>query len=77
MTSRSEKPSPTESSTDTIIAALDIVAQSLDLDEISIYKAMAVREAALRLDKLERELSVINHEYRKIRLENEQLRGEK
>lgn len=60
MTARNEKPSPTESSTDTIIGALEIMAN--DLDGVSV-DSLVIREAALRLDKLEREI--------------EQLRGEK
>lgn len=49
---RNEKPSNYESSTDTIIGALEIIANLLT-DEI---EAQAVREAAQRLDKLENEL---------------------
>ena len=62
MTARHEKPSPHESSTDTLIGALELIATSI-LDHYDGTEAIAVREAAQRLDKLEREL--------------EQLRGEK
>jgi len=55
MTARNEKPSPHESSTDTIIGALEIIANLLT-DEI---EAQAIREAAQRLDKLENELSAL------------------
>ena len=53
MTARNEKPSPHESSTDTIIGAIEIIANLLT-DEI---EAQAVRDAAQRLDKLEKELA--------------------
>jgi len=52
MTARNEKPSDHDSSTDAIIAALGIVANLLG-DGIESY---AVQEAALRLDKLEKEI---------------------
>ena len=55
MTKRNEKPSPHESSTDTIIGALEIVANLLD-GKGTIMECLAVREAASRLDKLEKEL---------------------
>ena len=55
MPQRNEKPSNHESSTDTIIGALEIIANLLT-DEI---EAQAVREAAQRLDKLENELSAL------------------
>ena len=55
MTARNEKPSPHESSTDTIVGSLEIIANLLT-DEI---EAQAVREAAQRLDKLENELSAL------------------
>ena len=55
MTARNEKPSNYESSTDTIIGALEIIANLLT-DEI---EAQAIREAAQRLDKLENELSAL------------------
>ena len=58
MTQRNEKPSNHESSTDTIIGALEIIANLLP-DEI---EAQAVREAAQRLDKLENELSELRGE---------------
>ena len=61
MTARNEKPSNHESSTDTIIGALDVVANLLDAQDdfnASLY-AQAVREAAQRLDKLENELSAL------------------
>ena len=59
MPKRNEKPSNHESSTDTIIGALDVVANLLDAQDdfnASLY-AQAVREAAQRLDKLENKLS--------------------
>ena len=58
MTPRNDKPSNHESSTDTIIGALEIIANLLT-DEI---EAQAVREAAQRLDKLENELSTLRSE---------------
>ena len=58
MTARNEKPSNHESSTDTIIGALEIIANLLP-DEI---EAQAVRESAQRLDKLENELSELRSE---------------
>ena len=58
MVQRNEKPSNHESSTDTIIGALEIIANLLT-DEI---EAQAVREAAQRLDKLENELSELRGE---------------
>ena len=61
MVQRNEKPSNHESSTDTIIVALDVVANLLDAQDgfnASLY-AKAVREAAQRLDKLENELSAL------------------
>jgi hypothetical protein len=58
MTARNEKPSPHESSTDTIIGALEIIANLLT-DEI---EAQAVRDAAQRLDKIETELSKLRGE---------------
>jgi len=62
MTARNEKPSPHESSTDTIIGALEITANILesvtDIDgnQSMTIEVMAIREAAGRLDKLETEL---------------------
>ena len=64
MTHRNEKPSNHESSTDTIIGSLDVVANLLDAQDdfnASLY-AQAVREAAQRLDKLENELSELRGE---------------
>ena len=64
MTPRNEKPSNYESSTDTIIGALDVVANLLDAQDdfnANLY-AQAVREAAQRLDKLENELSELRGE---------------
>ena len=64
MTARNEKPSPHESPTDTLIVALDVVANLLDAQDdfnASLY-AQAVREAAQRLDKLENELSALRGE---------------
>jgi hypothetical protein len=58
MTARNEKPSATESSTDTIIGALEIIANMLEYVDLGI-EATAVREAASRLDKLERELETL------------------
>ena len=58
MTQRNEKPSNHESSTDTIIGALEIIANLLT-NEI---RAQTVREAAQRLDKLENELSALRGE---------------
>ena len=55
MTPRNEKPSNHESSTDTIIGALEIIANLLT-NEI---RAQTLREAAQRLDKLENELSAL------------------
>lgn len=56
MTSRSEKPSDNESSTDTIIATLEIVACLVeDFDDDGLYYPV-VRDAAKRLDKLEKEI---------------------
>ena len=60
MTQRSEKPSNHESSTDAIIVALVVISNFLD-GEFSI-EALAVREAAQRLDKLENELSALRGE---------------
>lgn len=56
MTARNEKPSPHESSTDTIIGALETIAKALDFGGCAEIEAQAVREAADRLDKLECEL---------------------
>ena len=64
MAARNEKPSNYESPTDTIILALDVVANLLDAQDdfnASLY-AQAVREAAQRLDKLENELSELRGE---------------
>jgi hypothetical protein len=64
MTARNEKPSNHESSTDTIIGSLDVVANLLDAQDdfnASLY-AQAVRESAQRLDKLETELSKLRGE---------------
>jgi hypothetical protein len=58
MTPRNEKPSNHKSSTDTIIGALEIIANLLT-NEI---RAQTVREAAQRLDKLENELSALRGE---------------
>jgi hypothetical protein len=55
MTKRNEKPSPHESSTDTIIAALGIVADLID-QEANYPEYLTLVEATLRLDKLETEL---------------------
>lgn len=56
MTARNEKPSEYESSTDTLIEALGIIANLLEVYDKTVVEAQAVREAAQRLDKLEREL---------------------
>lgn len=58
MTKRNEKPSPSESSTDTLIDVLNIIADLLDTDPDQQYmiEAISVREAAQRLDLLEREI---------------------
>jgi hypothetical protein len=62
MTKRNEKPSPHESSTDTIIGALDIIANILesvtDIDgnQSMTIEVMTIREAASRLNDLECEL---------------------
>ena len=62
MTARNEKPSPHESSTDTIIGALEIIAKILegvtDIDgnQLMTLEVMTIIEAASRLDKLETEL---------------------
>ncbi len=61
MTSRSEKPNPHESSTDTIIAALGIVADLID-QEANYPEYLTLVEATLRLDKLETELSKLRGE---------------
>ena len=61
MTLLNEKPSNHESSTDTIIGSLDVVANLLDAQDdfdAGLY-ALAVREAAQRLGKLENELSAL------------------
>ena len=62
MTARNEKPSPHESSTDTIIGALEIVANMLECYVDLGIEATAVREAQSRLDKLETELSKLRGE---------------
>ena len=62
MVARNEKPSPHESSTDTIIAALDVVANLLAFEKELGVEAMVVIEAMKRLDKLETELSKLRGE---------------
>ena len=68
MTHRNEKPSNHESSTDTIIGALEIIADILESIGTDIWasgldtESQAVREAAQRLDKLENELSALRGE---------------
>lgn len=56
MTARNEKPSPTESSTDTIIGALEICSELIENHDVYAVDSSVLREAADRLDKLEREL---------------------
>ena len=62
MTKRNEKPSPHESSTDTIIGALEQIAKELDLADYPIIVQLTISEAAQRLDKLENELSQLRGE---------------
>jgi len=62
MTKRNEKPSPHESSTDTIIGALEQIAKELDLADYPVVFPLALSEAAQRLDKLEKELSQLRGE---------------
>jgi len=61
MTERTEKPSPHESSTDTIIGALEIVANLLESQDEYFYEQV-VWEAVNRLEKLETELSKLRGE---------------
>lgn len=64
MTERNEKLSNHESSTDTIIGELEIIANVLEGDDFAVdldcdLFAISLREAAQRLDKLENELSAL------------------
>lgn len=56
MTARHEKPSPHESSTDTIIESLGIIANLLDHYDVTGIEGQVAREAASRLNDLECEL---------------------
>lgn len=60
MTKRSEKPSPAESSTDTIIAALNKIREN-DHDYNEHVVNLVLIEASLRLDKLEREIEQLRN----------------
>ena len=64
MTKRNEKPSPSESSTDALIDVLNIIADLLDTnpDQQFMIEAISVREAAQRLDRLEREIDKLRGE---------------
>lgn len=57
MTARNEKPSATESSTDTLICSLEVIANQINHGEpCDQLMAVALLEAAARLDRLEKEL---------------------
>ena len=63
MTKRNEKPSPSESSTDTLIASLLVGSERLNEDRPEDYYliVVAMYEAAKRLDRLEREIETLRN----------------